>query len=87
MTTSILNVPKVSEKAILDSGCTSHLVKSSTRCIAKSPTANSVPVGIANGQIMTATHNATLHFPHLPVQLSRLAEPVKPQFTRTYKNP
>jgi hypothetical protein len=73
MTTSLLNVPTVAEKVILDSGCTSHLVKSSTKCIKKAPTTNGVRVGIANGQIMTATHNATLHLPHLPVQLTSRA--------------
>jgi hypothetical protein len=73
MTTSILHVPTVSEKAIIDSGCTSHLVKSFTKCSNKTPTTQGVRVGIANGQVMTATHNATLHLPHLPVQLNSSA--------------
>jgi hypothetical protein len=73
MTNSHLHVHTCSEKAILDSGCTSHFVTSSTKCINKVPTANSVRVGIANGDIMTATHNATLYLPHLPVQLDSRA--------------
>jgi hypothetical protein len=70
MTNSILPVPTASEKAILDSGCRSHLVKSDTLCHTKTPTTHGVRVSIANGQVMTATHNAILSPPHLPVQLN-----------------
>jgi hypothetical protein len=73
MTTSTLSVPTVAEKAVLDSGCTSHLIKNSTKCINKHPTNHGVRVGIANGKTMTATHNATLLLPHFPMPLNNRA--------------
>ena len=72
MTDSTL-VPTSSEKAVLDSGCTSHLIKSSTKCIDKISTTNGLRVGIANGQIIQASHNAKLDLHHLPLKLSSRA--------------
>jgi hypothetical protein len=69
MTTSP-RVPSFCEKAVLDSGCTSTLITSSTHCTNKIPTTTGLRVGTANGQIMQASHQATLALPHLPIQLN-----------------
>jgi hypothetical protein len=73
MTTSTL-AHTASEKAVLDLGCTNHLIKSSTKCTDTIPTTNGLRVGIANGQIMQGSHNATLNLPHLPLKLSSRAQ-------------
>jgi hypothetical protein len=72
MTDSTL-VPSPSEKAVLDSGCTSHLITKTTQCIGKIPTTNGLRVSIPNEQTMQATHNAALDFQHLPTPTNRSA--------------
>ena len=67
-------VPSPAEKAVLDSGCTSHLITKTTQCIDKIPTTNGLRVGIPNGQTMQATHNATLDLQHLPIPTNRSAQ-------------
>ncbi len=57
------------EQAVADSGCTSHLLKSSSPCLDKIPTSHGLRVGIPNGEIMTASHNAQFDFSHLPIDL------------------
>ena len=79
MTTRITIVPTSSEQGVLDSGCTSNLVTSATKCIDKVPTTHGLRVGIPNGQIMQASHNATLDLQHLPIQLSSRAREVSVQ--------
>ena len=71
ITTTI--VPTSAEQGVLDSGCTSNLITSSTHCIDKVSTNNGLRVGIPNGQIMTASHNANLDLRHLPIQLNSRA--------------
>jgi hypothetical protein len=66
-------VPTSPEKAALDSGCTSNLIQSSTPCLHKTATTNGLRVGIPNGQIMQASHNALLNLQHLPINLSSSA--------------
>jgi hypothetical protein len=66
-------VPTSLNKGILDSGCTSNLVTPTTPCINKVPTSTGLRVGIPNGQIMQASHNATLDLRHLPIQLNKQA--------------
>jgi hypothetical protein len=63
-------VPPSSSQGILDSGCTSNLITPFTPCIDKVPTSRGLRVGIPNGQIMQATHNATLDLRHLPIPLN-----------------
>ena len=65
--------PLFPEKAVLDSGCTSTLITKHTPCRDKTPTTNGLRVSIPNGQIMQASHTATLHLPHLPVPLNSSA--------------
>jgi hypothetical protein len=67
-------VPTFPEKAVLDSGCTSHLITSSTQCIDKVPTKHGLHVGIPNGQTMQASHNAPLDLRHLPITPNRYAQ-------------
>jgi hypothetical protein len=84
MTLSTL-VPPVPEKAVLDSGCTSTLITSSTPCHNKTPTAHGLRVSIPNGHIMQASHTATLHLPHLPVSFtaSARAASVQPELRKS----
>jgi hypothetical protein len=70
LTENIFPLVPNSDKAILDSGCTSHLIKPSTPCLHKIPTINGLKVGTANGQTMQASHEATLNPAHLPVLFS-----------------
>jgi hypothetical protein len=73
MTNSTIVPTTESEKGVLDSGCTSNLATSSTKCIDKQPTENGLRVGIPNGEVMTATHNAELDLRHLPIHLNSRA--------------
>jgi hypothetical protein len=66
-------VPTSDEQGVLDSGCTSNLITSSTPCIDKVSTNNGLRVSIPNGQIMKASHNAKLDLRHLPIQLNNRA--------------
>jgi hypothetical protein len=83
MTDSTL-APTPPEKAILDSGYTSHLITSSTQCIDKVPTKHGLRIGIPNGQTMQASHNATLDLWHFPITLDCM--PDKHWSNPTYKN-
>jgi hypothetical protein len=53
-------VPTYPEQGVLDSGCTSNLVTSSTPCIDKVSTQHGLRVGIPNGQVMQASHDVKL---------------------------
>ena len=64
-------VPTIPEAAVADSGCNSHLIKSSTPCDRKSPTVTGLCVGIPNCAVMQASHNATLKIDHLPVHFQQ----------------
>jgi hypothetical protein len=66
-------VPTLPERAILDSGCTSHLIKSTTPCLNKIPTTNGLRVRTANGETMEASHDATLNLNHFPLSLHNRA--------------
>jgi hypothetical protein len=70
MTNSTL-VASPADKAVLVSGCTSHIITKTTQCIHKIPTTNGLRAGIPNGQTMQATHNATLDLQHLPIPTNR----------------
>jgi hypothetical protein len=73
MTTTSTFVPLSPKKAALDSGCTSNLIQSSTKCLEKTATSDGLHAGIPNGQIMQASHNTTLNLQHLPIRLSSAA--------------
>jgi hypothetical protein len=66
-------VPISAEQGVLDSGCTSNIITSSTPCIDKVSTNKGLRVSIPNGQIMKASHNAKLDLRHLPIQLNNSA--------------
>jgi hypothetical protein len=57
------SVPLPFETAVLDSGCTSTLITGSTPCMNKKLTTTSLRVGIANGHIIQASHQATIPLP------------------------
>jgi hypothetical protein len=52
--------------AILDSGCTSHLLLENATCSNKKSTATPLEVHLPNGDTITSTHTATLNMPSLP---------------------
>ena len=66
-------VPTSSASGVLDSGCTSTLLTPHTPSINKTPTLNGLRVGIPNGHVMTASHDAELHPNCLPIPLNRAA--------------
>jgi hypothetical protein len=70
MTTTSIFVPHSPEKAALHSGCTSNLIQSSIKRLEKTATSHGLRVGIPNGQIMQASHNAFFNLQHLPIHLS-----------------
>jgi hypothetical protein len=72
MTTSTI-VPTTIQQGVLDSGCTSNLITSSTKCINKVLTTHGLRVGIPNGHSMQASQNAKLDLQHLPIQLNSSA--------------
>ena len=53
--------------AIVDSGCTSHLLGPSTPCTNKSSTSNVILVVLPNGSSIHASHTALITFPQLPI--------------------
>ena len=59
------------EKAIADSGCTSHFLGSNARCTNKQPCAAGVTVKLPNSMSMVASHTALLDMPHLPPEARR----------------
>jgi hypothetical protein len=52
--------------ALLDSGCTVHLLLANAKCSNKKSTATSLAVRLPNGDTITATHTSTLNMPSLP---------------------
>jgi hypothetical protein len=72
----MINSPLVhtpSETAVLDSGTTTTLITSTTKCVEKIPTTKGLRVGIPNGQIMKGSHTAALNPQHLPIPLNNQA--------------
>jgi hypothetical protein len=56
---------KHNETALVDSGCTGHLLLSNAPFLNKILTANPLTVRLPNGQTMKSTHTATLDIPQL----------------------
>jgi hypothetical protein len=51
--------------ALLDSGCTSHLLLANTKCSNKKSTATPLAVRLPNGDTITSTNTAMLNMPYL----------------------
>ena len=82
--TSQPNLSPSPETAVLDSGCTSTLVTTTTKCKNKQPTTNGLRVGIPNGNVMQGSHDAKLNLDHFPIQLSdkALTASVQPELRK-----
>jgi hypothetical protein len=52
--------------ALLDSECTAHFLLENAKCSNKKSTTTPLAVRLPNGDIITATHTATLNMPSLP---------------------
>jgi hypothetical protein len=56
---------KPHEKAIVDSGCTGHILLVNAPCLNKVKSKNPLTVRLPNGATMESTHTAALYIPEL----------------------
>ena len=63
-------VPTIPEGAVSASGCTIHLIKTSTPSKGETPTVTGLCVGISNDSVMQASHDVTLNLDHLLISFS-----------------